>query len=53
MKQTGDVTSRYPDFVGTPSFIIDGTLVDFGPITADQVWPTLESKLKAALAGHG
>lgn len=53
VKQTGDVTNRYPDFVGTPSFIINGTMVDFGPITADQVWPTLESKLKAALAGHG
>lgn len=51
VKQTGDVTNRYPDFVGTPSFIINGTMVDFGPITADQVWPTLESKLKAALAG--
>ncbi|HEX5238080.1 MAG TPA: thioredoxin domain-containing protein [Sphingomicrobium sp.] len=53
VKQTGDVTNRYPDFIGTPSFIIDGTMVDFGPITADQVWPTLESKLKDALAGHG
>lgn len=53
VKQTGDVTNRYPDFVGTPSFIINGTMVEFGPITADQVWPTLESKLKDALAGHG
>jgi protein-disulfide isomerase len=52
VQQTGDVKNRYPDFVGTPSFIINGTMVDFGPITADQVWPTLESKLKAALAGH-
>ena len=53
VQQTGDATNRYPGFVGTPSFIINGTLVDFGPITADEVWPTLESKLKAALAGQG
>jgi protein-disulfide isomerase len=53
LQETGNVTNRYPGFIGTPAFIVDGTLVDFGPITADQVWPTLRGKLDAALRGGG
>ena len=48
---TSDVATQYPGFQGTPSFVINGTLVDLGPVTEEQVWPTLESKIKAALGG--
>ena len=46
-----DATTKYPDFPGTPTFIINGSMVELGPVTEDQVWPTLETKLKEALAG--
>jgi protein-disulfide isomerase len=48
---TSDVATQYPAFQGTPSFVINGTLVELGPVTEEQVWPTLESKIKAALGG--
>ena len=49
VQMTSDATTQYPDFPGTPTFIINGKMVELGPVTAAQVWPTLESKLKDAL----
>lgn len=44
VQNTSDVNSQYPDFVGTPSFIINGTLLKD---TAS--WDKLEPQLQAAL----
>ena len=41
---SSDVTTQYPNFVGTPSFIINGKLLDQ---TAS--WDKLEPQLKEAL----
>jgi protein-disulfide isomerase len=51
VQMTSDVANQYPDFKGTPSFVINGSMVDLGPVTEAQVWPALEAKLKAALGG--
>ena len=51
VQMNSDTTSQYPDFQGTPTFVINGKMVDLGPVTEAQVWPALESKLKAALGG--
>jgi len=53
VQMTGDATTDFPDFRGTPSFVINGGLVDLGPVTEDEVWPTLESKIKSALGEQG
>jgi protein-disulfide isomerase len=45
-----DATKQFPDFKGTPAFVINGTMVDFGSITASEVWPTLESKIRSTLS---
>jgi len=47
-----DANSQFPDFPGTPTFLINGAMVDLGPVTEDQVWPTLEAKIDAALSGR-
>jgi protein-disulfide isomerase len=49
----GDTMKQFPDFQGTPTFVINGTMVDLGPVTAEQVWPTLEGKIRAALSTAG
>jgi protein-disulfide isomerase len=49
VQMASDATTQYPDFGGTPTFIMNGTMVDLGHATEDQVWPTLKSKLDAAL----
>ncbi|MFL6765162.1 MAG: DsbA family protein [Sphingomicrobium sp.] len=41
---TSDVNTQYPDFSGTPSFVLNGKLL---PKTGD--WQTLEPQLKEAL----
>ena len=46
---SADVQSQYPEFKGTPAFVINGALVDLGPVTEDQVWPALERKIREAL----
>jgi protein-disulfide isomerase len=44
VQHTSDVTSQYPDFAGTPSFIINGEMVkEVG------TWDKLEPKLQEAL----
>ena len=51
VQMTSDVMSKYPNFPGTPSFIINDNMVELGPVTEAQVWPTLEAKIKEALGG--
>ena len=41
-----DAMTQYPDFAGTPTFVIDGSLVK-----DTYTWDTLEPKLKQALGG--
>jgi protein-disulfide isomerase len=49
VEMTGNATQEFPDFPGTPTFVINGKMVELGNITAEQVWPTLESKIREAL----
>jgi protein-disulfide isomerase len=53
VKMTNDATTEFPDFVGTPSFVINGKLVDLGQTTEGGVWGALESRIKDALGGQG
>jgi protein-disulfide isomerase len=50
---TGNATNEFPDFPGTPTFIINGKMVELGPVTAAQVWPTLEGKIRGAIGERG
>jgi protein-disulfide isomerase len=52
IKIGSDANSKFPDFPGTPTFLINGAMVDLGPVTEEQVWPALEGKINAALKGH-
>jgi protein-disulfide isomerase len=49
VQMTSDATTQFPDFAGTPTFIINGKMVDLGAIRENEVWPTLEKKLNEAL----
>jgi protein-disulfide isomerase len=53
VQMTSDAATQFPDFKGTPAFVINGTMVDLGSVTAAKVWPTLEAKIKAALGERG
>lgn len=43
---TGDVSTQYPSFTGTPSFIINGKMLPNPPVGS---WDKLEPELQAAL----
>jgi protein-disulfide isomerase len=47
VQMTSDATTQYPDFRGTPTFILNGKMLDVG------LWNELEPKIKAALGGRG
>lgn len=49
VNSSGAVATQWPDFPGTPSFILNGTMIDLGSVPENQVWPKVESKLKEAL----
>jgi protein-disulfide isomerase len=51
VQMNSDATTSFPDMPGTPTFIINGKMVDLGPVTEAQVWSALEAKIKAALGG--
>lgn len=51
VQMNSDTTTQYPDFQGTPTFILNGKMVELGPVTQDQVWPALEAKLRQAIGG--
>jgi protein-disulfide isomerase len=46
VQMASDAASAYPDFKGTPAFVVDGAMVDLGPVKEDEVWPALEKKLQ-------
>jgi protein-disulfide isomerase len=48
VQMASDTTSQYPDFQGTPTFVINGTMVE-----KTATWDALEPHLKDALAGRG
>ena len=48
VQMTSDATTTYPDFQGTPTFIINGTMLD-----KTATWDTLEPQLKSALGERG
>ena len=43
---TSDATTQYPNFPGTPTFIINGTMVE-----NTATWAALEPSLKKAVGG--
>ena len=45
VQMTSDATTQYPDFKGTPSFVLNGELVDGAN------WKALEPKLRDAVGG--
>ena len=47
VQQSGDVTSQYPDFTGTPAFVINGKMVDMQ--AGSPVWDQLKAALNGAL----
>ena len=49
VQMTQDATQQYPDFPGTPTFILNGKMVYTTGVREDQVWATLEKKLKEGL----
>ena len=49
VNQSGQVAQQWPDFPGTPSFVLNGTMIDLAGVSEAQIWPTVESKIKAAL----
>jgi protein-disulfide isomerase len=51
VQMNSDTTTQYPDFQGTPTFILNGKMVELGPVTQEQVWPALEAKLRQAIGG--
>lgn len=51
VQMNSDTNTQFPNFPGTPMFAINGEMVDLGHVSADQVWPTLESKLNSAIKG--
>ena len=48
VQMNGDATQQYPAFRGTPSFVINGKLLD-----DTATWETLEPKLRAAVSERG
>jgi protein-disulfide isomerase len=49
VNSSGAVTNQWPSFPGTPSFVLNGTMIDLTSIPEDKVWATVEAKLKGAL----
>ncbi len=50
---TQDTRTQFPEFRGTPTFLINGTIVELGAVTEAEVWPAVEFKIKAALRSRG
>jgi len=46
VQMTGDATNQYPDFPGTPTFVINGKMVE-----KTATWELLEPQLKKAVGG--
>lgn len=50
VQTTSDATNQYPDFPGTPTFILNGTMVKMGA-GGGSVWQQLRTSLDHALKG--
>lgn len=48
VQMNNDAVQQY-QIPGTPTFVLNGKVVDLGTATEDKVWPTLEAKIKEAL----
>jgi protein-disulfide isomerase len=48
VQTTGDATSQYPEFPGTPTFILNGKMTE-GPKPGQTIWQALEANIKEAL----
>jgi protein-disulfide isomerase len=48
VQMASDANSQFPDFPGTPTFVINGTMLD-----KTATWDALEPQLKAGLGGRG
>ena len=51
VQMNSDVVAQFPDFPGTPTFLINGSMVNLGSVTEAEVWPALEGKIQEALKG--
>lgn len=49
VQNSSDITTQFPDFPGTPSFVIGGKMIDLSGKSEEQVWPAVEAKIKEAL----
>jgi len=49
VEMTSAASTDYPDFQGTPTFVINGKIVELAVASEAEVWPALEKKLKEAL----
>lgn len=49
VQMTNDATTQFPEFPGTPTFVLNGKMVDLTGISEKQVWPTIASKLDEAM----
>lgn len=48
VQTTSDATSQYPEFPGTPTFILNGKMTE-GPKPGQSIWQALEANIKGAL----
>jgi hypothetical protein len=46
MQTSGDTTTQYPDFAGTPSFVLNGEM-----LKQTATWEKLEPAIRDALGG--
>jgi protein-disulfide isomerase len=54
VQMASDATNQFPNFPGTPAFIINGSMVELPAGTTEaQVWPDVQAKIKAALGNGG
>ena len=49
VEMNADATQKYPDFPGTPTFILNDKMVEMPGVTEAQLWPALEGKIREAL----
>jgi protein-disulfide isomerase len=47
VQMTSDATTQFPDFAGTPTFVLNGTMLE-----KTATWETLEPALKKALGSR-
>jgi protein-disulfide isomerase len=49
-----DAKTQYPGFKGTPTFLINGSVVDLDSVSSEaEIWPAIETQIKATLGQRG